>query len=257
MRIILNADGFGHSDDTVRATIECFHSGALSSATIVAKMPATPQAIEFAQKHPEFSFGVHLAFTNDGISAPMSEPRSIPALLNGGGSLLAPQRLRWLALRNKLPADQLEKEISAQISFIRDQGISVSHVDSHGEMHKFRPFVNALVNVLPRFGIKRVRSAQDTYMRKPFKGPTFWAGSFWRRRIMSRFITTDHFFAPTNLPDARAMQDWMPPVTDESIEVGARPGYSDEWRSAERQAVQSFAARALKSGHHFITWNQL
>jgi chitin disaccharide deacetylase len=257
MRIILNADGFGHSDDTVRATIECFHSGALSSATIVPKMPASQLAIDFAQKHPEFSFGVHLVFTSDAAPASISDPKTIPALVNGDGSFLPPQRLRWLALRNKLPADQLEKEISAQIGVIRDHGISISHVASHADLHKFRPFVNALVNVLPRFGIKRVRSVQDTYIRKPFKSPTFWVGSFWRRRIMNRFITTDHLFLPGKLSDARAMHDWMPPVTDESIEVGAHPGYLEDWPNAERQSLQSFASRAVKAGHHLITWNQL
>ena len=257
MRIILNADDFGISDETVKATIECFHSGALTSATIMPKMPATAEALEFAAKHPEFSFGVHLTFVCDTVEAPISDPKSIPALVNDQGRFLPSQRVRLLALRNKLPGDQLEKEITAQIAFIRDHNISISHVDSHGHLHKFRPFVNALATVLPRFGIKRVRSAQDTYIRKPFKSPTFWVGSFWRRRIMSRFITTDHMFMPTNLSDARSMQDWMPPVTDESIEVGGHPGYSEDWRNAERQALQSFASRAIQAGHHFITWNQL
>ncbi len=257
MRIILNADDFGQDDETVKATIECFQRGALTSATIMPKMPATPLAIEFARKHPEHSFGVHLTFVTNGIEAPLSDPSSIPALVDGNGLFLPSQKVRLLALRNKLPVDQIEKELAAQIGFVRDQGISVSHIDSHGHLHKFRPFVSALSSILPRFGIKRVRTAQDIYIHKPIKSPTYWIGPFWRRRIMNRFITTDHLFMPTNLGDARAMQDWLPPLTDESIEVGGHPGYSEDWRNAERQALQSFASRAVEAGHHLITWNQL
>jgi predicted glycoside hydrolase/deacetylase ChbG (UPF0249 family) len=257
MRIILNADDFGLDLDTVNATIECFQCGALTSATIMPKMPATQLALDYAAKHPEFSFGVHLTFVTDTVEAPLSDPKSLPALTNDRGVFLPSQRLRVLALRNKLPADQLEREITAQIGFVRDHGISVSHVDSHGHLHKFRPFVNALARVLPKFNIKRVRTAQDTYIRKPFRSPTFWVGPFWRRRIMDRFITTDHLFMPTNISDARAMQDWMPPVTDESIEVGGHPGFTEDWRNAERQALQSFARRAVEAGHHLITWNQV
>jgi len=257
MRIITNADDFGQDDDTVNATIECFQRGALTSATIMPRMPATQRAIDYAKNHPEFSFGVHLTFVTNGIEAPLSDPKTIPALVDDKGLFLPSQRVRFLALRNKLPIDQIERELTAQISFVRDCGISVSHVDSHGHLHKFRPFVEALTNVLPRFGIKRVRSAQDLYIKKPLKSPTFWIGPFWKRRIMSRFITTDHLFMPTSIGDARSMQDWMPPVTDESIEVGGHPGFAEDWRNAERQALQSFATRATTAGHHMITWNQL
>jgi predicted glycoside hydrolase/deacetylase ChbG (UPF0249 family) len=257
MRIILNADDFGHSDDTVQATIECFQRGALSSATIIPGMPATARAIEYAIKHPEFSFGVHLCLATGAMTAPLSQAKQIPALVDDNGGFLPLQRLRLLALRNKLPVDQIERELTAQIGFVRDQGISISHVDSHGHLHKFRPFVEALTNVLPKFGIKRVRTAQDTYIRKPLRSPTFWFGPFWRGRIMNRFITTDHLFMPTSIGDARAMQDWMPAVTDESMEVGGHPGFAEDWRNAERQALQSFASRAMTAGHHMITWNQL
>jgi predicted glycoside hydrolase/deacetylase ChbG (UPF0249 family) len=36
LRIILNADDFGASDEAVRATVECFERGGLTSATIMA-----------------------------------------------------------------------------------------------------------------------------------------------------------------------------------------------------------------------------
>ena len=40
LQLVVNADDFGQSDDTVDATIECFEAGALTSATLMAGMPA-------------------------------------------------------------------------------------------------------------------------------------------------------------------------------------------------------------------------
>jgi predicted glycoside hydrolase/deacetylase ChbG (UPF0249 family) len=160
-------------------------------------------------------------------------------------------------LRNKLPLDEIEREMTAQLAFLRDCQVPISHVDSHGHLHKFGPFVKVLEKVLPKFGIQRVRTAQNVYMRKPLKSPTFWIGPFWRRRIMDRFITTDHFFMPTCMSDAHSMQGWMPPVTNGTIEVGGHPGYGEQWRQAERQALQLFAASAREAGHQLITWSQL
>ncbi len=220
MRIIINADGFGWDERSVEAAIECFVLGAPSSATIVASRPGTAQAIEYASRHPEFSFGVHLVL--------------------GGRSQGA-----------------LEREMSQQINAVAGQGISVSHVDSAGQLHTQATAVAALCRVLPGLHIKRVRSAPDTYMTRPGRVAGYWFNPARRRRIHNSFITTDRLCLPSDLADVHAMQGWMPAVTDESLEVGVRPGYEDECANAERQAVQSFARRALEAGHHLITWNQL
>ena len=45
MRIIINADDFGCSSDTVLATIDCFERELLASATIMVNMPASAEAI--------------------------------------------------------------------------------------------------------------------------------------------------------------------------------------------------------------------
>ncbi|MGH8503213.1 MAG: carbohydrate deacetylase [Gammaproteobacteria bacterium] len=257
MRIILNADDFGQDEDTLKATIECFQRGALTSATIMPRMPATRQAIKYAKKHPEFSFGAHLTFVSDGVESPLSDPKTIPNLVDGDGLFLPSQKVRILALCGKLPLDQIEREMTAQLAFLRDHGVSISHVDSHGHLHKFRPFVKVLGKVLPKFGIKRVRTVQNVYLRKLFGSPTYWMGPIWRQRIMNGFITTDHFFTPTSVLDARLMHGWMPAATSGATEIGVHPGYAEEWRNEERQALQAFAAIAREAGHHLITWGQL
>src|SRR5436190_2722497 len=101
MRIITNADDFGQDDDTVAATIECFERGALTSATIMPKMPATQRAIEYARSHAQFSFGVHLTFVRENERTPESPicaGGEIPALVDPDGRFPDSDKVRWQAL---------------------------------------------------------------------------------------------------------------------------------------------------------------
>lgn len=256
MRIIINADDFGVSDEAVQGTVECFERGGLTSATIMAKMPATAGAIDYAKSHPQFSFGVHLTYTSDGPETPMSDPKDIPDLAPNG-QFRETLQVRVMAIMNRIPIDQIERETIAQITFLRDQGVKISHVDSHCHVHKFGPFIRALRNVLPSFGITKVRIAQDTYLRKHLKSPTFWYGLIWRRRIRKHFVSTEHMFMPSCLADARQMVNIIPRLKGGTIEVGVHPGYSEDWRDAERAGAQQFAKAARAAGHQLIAWDDL
>ena len=93
-KVITNADDFGYSADTVRATIECFERGALTSATIMANMPATQEAVRYAAAHPELSFGAHLTFVGgDGGERPLLEAGQIPHLVDAQGGFLTPEHI--------------------------------------------------------------------------------------------------------------------------------------------------------------------
>lgn len=78
--IIANADDFGYDQDSTLATIDCFRAGALTSATIMPKMPATKMAIKFACANPQHAYGVHLTFVRDTLECPVADPRP-----GGGG----------------------------------------------------------------------------------------------------------------------------------------------------------------------------
>ena len=259
MRIILNADDFGLDDDTVAATVECFEAGALTSATIMPKMPATARAIEYARANPRFSFGAHLTFVADTVERPFSAPADIPALVRPDGRFIGSNDLRMRALLDKAPVDEIEREMAAQIQFLLGQGVRLSHVDSHGHLHKFKPFVVAMRRVLPRFGIRRVRTAQDVYLQRPLKSPTYWLGGIWRRRIRRHFVTTDHLFMGNSPEDARQLAQGalLPLLRGATIEVGVHPGRAEPWRDEEREAALSFAPRAAEAGHRLVTWNEL
>jgi predicted glycoside hydrolase/deacetylase ChbG (UPF0249 family) len=252
MDLIVNADDFGASEDTVRATIACFEAGALTSATIMPGMPAARLAFDYARAHPEFGYGVHLTFVTDGVERPLADPAEIPALLGPDGRFLPTGRARRLALLRRLPVDQIARELEAQIAFVRDHGVPLSHVDSHRHMHKLGPFREALRRVLPRFGITRVRNVQDVWLGRPLRSPTYWLGPLWRRALMRRFTTTEHFYMPPG-EDGTWPERLLAAVEPlrGSLEVGLHPG-----RGGEGEAAVALAERA-RDRHRLISWKEL
>ncbi len=259
MRIVLHADDFGASPDTVRATIECFEQGALTSASIMPAMPATGEAVAFARAHPELDMGVHLTFVGDGDERPLSQPDEIPGLVDDRGRFLPTRSMRLRALAGRLPVDQIERELVAQVDAVREQGVEISHVDSHRHLHKLPSFREALVRALPPLGIRRVRAVQDVFLRKPLRSPTYWLGPRWQRGLTKAFSTTDHMYMPTSAGDEgweQALAAIVRGLDGETLEVGVHPGYGD-WRDGERVSVLAFAAIARADGHEFVSWREL
>jgi predicted glycoside hydrolase/deacetylase ChbG (UPF0249 family) len=255
LQLIVNADDFGQSDDTVDATIECFAAGALTSATLMAGMPATDRALAFAREHPELGFGAHLTFSADPAEHPLADPELVPCLLGYDGKLLSTRELRMRALLGRLVPQQLEREIEAQVRAIQEAGVTVSHVDSHRHLHKFAPFRAALTRALPRLGIRRVRAVQDVYLRRPLASPTYWLGRRWRVSIRRAFETTEHFFMPSkeDRPWGKAVSQLVAALGAGSLEVGVHPGFEEGWRDRDRLAALELA-RSLPGGVKLVDW---
>lgn len=259
MRIVVNADDFGASVETVAATIQCLETGTVTSATIMPTMPAADEALAYARERSDRSFGVHLTFVGDGEERCASVPGDVSALVDEEGRFPRARPVRLRALLHRLPVAQIEREIAAQLALVRDGGVSISHVDSHRHLHKLAPFRQALIRVLPRFGIDRVRTVQDVYLSRPRAGATYWVGSFWRRPLRRAFRTTDHFYMPASTGDLRWADELLRrigPLPGPTIEVGVHPG-PEGWRADERRSAERLAAAAPELGHELVTWRAI
>ena len=259
MRIVVNADDFGASLETVQATIASFERGALTSATIMVTMPAASEALAFARSHPEHSFGVHLTFVGDGVERPESDPVQIPGLVDDRGFLRSTRSVRLRGLIGTLSVAQIEREVEAQLGLAREHGIPISHVDSHRHLHKLGPFREALRRVLPGFGVTRVRNVQDVFLQRPLRAATYWIGPLWRRRLMSAFMTTEHFYMPASTGDVDWAQQLLSRLEglDGSLEVGVHPGLDEDWRREEAASAQAFALGARERGHALVSWGEV
>ncbi len=254
VRIIINADDFGFDTDTVAATVAAFEQGHLTSASIMVQMPATSLAFAYARTRRDLSFGVHLTFVCDTVEAPVSAVSAVPSLVRPDGRFMPSNRVRLLALRNRLPVAEIAREIEAQLALARDNGIGITHVDSHGHLHKYRPFRRALEQVLPRFGIRRVRRVQNLFIRRPWRSPTYWMHPLWGRQLLRRFATTGHFFMPATAGDSNWADALLRLPLPGTVEVGLHPGRVEAWRASEAAAAAELARLARDGRHRLVTW---
>ena len=129
----------------------------------------------------------------------------------------------------------------------RGRGCRVSHVDSHRHVHKLPVVQDALARALTGFGIRRVRTVQDIYLRRPTMSPTYWVGARWGRMLTRRFATTAHFYMPTSAGDT----DWHAPLLGVVGRLGSESlaGGRASWRPGGVAGVRArLDARVRGSG---------
>lgn len=263
MKVILHADDFGYDKDTTQATIELLECGALTSATIMPTMPAAGEAIAYAATHKRFSFGVHLTFV-DGLKPALQKEGS--TLLDVNGLFYPSNDVRKEAVKLALKKEDIVEESLAQIEIVKKGGVEISHLDSHGHLHKFPSFLAALPEIKKRSGIERVRRVQNVFLNKPGLSPTSILNKCFDWRIAHTCCTTDYFYMSANNMEtgwADALLEKMGRLSQDAIiEVGVHPGHADteeeRWRIAEYRDMVDFAEKVRKQGkHQIITWKDV
>jgi len=258
-QLIINADDFGFSEDTVAATIELFNKGLLTSATMMPNMPVFDKASEYALQHPEFSFGLHLCLSDE---IPVTDPKLIPSLVNSEG-LLWPTRELWKrSFLQRLSKKELYLEIEAQLIGISSAGIEISHIDGHGHVHKIPQIVSVLKKLMRKYNIGAIRRTQNIYHKKTehsFLGRTYNA---LLDHCLSRCgKTTQYFLMVAGVLDNSDGSWWANSIRKLSAgrtEIGVHPGYEDSWRILETKPLLSDGGRAVEANNiQLITYRDL
>ena len=128
--LILHADDLGVAHSVNEASVRALASGSVSSASIMVPCPWLLEVAAIARQYPDFDLGLHLTLTAEweqykwnGVSA----SSAIPSLLNEEGYFYDNTN----DVRLKGNAEEIRKEIQAQIDLARKVGIHPTHLDSH------------------------------------------------------------------------------------------------------------------------------
>lgn len=262
MKVILHADDFGYDKDTLEATIDCFERGALTSCSVMVNSEATEEALEYISQHPEISCGVHLTYV-DGFK-PVLPAKEIPSLVDKNGEFLPSNAVRKLAMMLQLPKKEVIAESQAQIDKLEAAGVKVSHLDSHGHLHKFLSILWS-IKYLKVSGkpVRKVRASQNVYVVRPtWKSPVYWVNKYFNWYLKHTFKNPDYFYMSANNIDtgwADGILEQMDKLPQDAIiEIGVHPGHKEEWRQHEYDDIIEFSTKLRTSSkHQIINWNQV
>lgn len=159
--VIVHADDFGETVEITEGICRGIAAGVVTSTTVMVNMPGTAEALRRApQLARDASFGVHLNLCE---GKPLTRGASFT---DENGDFLRKRALAARAVAGKLSLTELEAEVAAQVGMLRDAGIRISHLDGHKHLHQLPIVCEAVANVLPRFGIERVRVTRIGSWRK-------------------------------------------------------------------------------------------
>ena len=128
--IILHVDDVGMAHASNRGAIESMENGVASSFSLMMPCPWIPEMAHYLKDHPEADSGLHLTLTSEWKKyrwPPLSGAAQVPGLVDAEDCL-------WhtvAQVMQKASADEVEREIRAQIHRAERLGINITHLDSH------------------------------------------------------------------------------------------------------------------------------
>lgn len=128
--LILHVDDAGMSWDSNQGVIQSMEKGVANSVSVMMPCPWVPDFVHYLKQHPHVDAGLHLTLTSEWDNyrwGPLSGKSATPGLVDTEGAL-------WSSVEQVVKnssAEEVEKEIRAQLARAREMGFEPTHLDSH------------------------------------------------------------------------------------------------------------------------------
>jgi predicted glycoside hydrolase/deacetylase ChbG (UPF0249 family) len=163
---------------------------------------------------------------------------------------------------------QIRREFEAQLAIARDHGLKATHADSHQHVHMNPAIFRLLEELLPRFGIDRLRRSREAF-HSFVLGPDLpevmrrnnlakWALLRWRAAGLDPALaTTDDFFGVlySGAVTKRAMLSLLRAAAPgRSLEICIHPGFPApaSVRDYPRPGYNAFISAAARQTEHDV-----
>lgn len=128
--LILHVDDAGMSYDSNEGAANSITKGAANSVSVMMPCPWVPGFVHYMKAHPGMDAGLHLTLTSewgDYRWGPLAGKANVPGLVDTEGAM-------WSNVEDVVKhasADEVDKEIRAQLERARTMGFEPTHLDSH------------------------------------------------------------------------------------------------------------------------------
>jgi hypothetical protein len=145
--VIFHVDDVGMSLDGNHGAIEAMEKGVATSCSVMMTCPWVPGYFHYLKDHPNTDAGLHLTLTSEWKDyrwGPLSGKPAVPGLVDREGAM-------WASVEDVVKnatADEVEKEIRAQVERALQMGFKPTHMDSHmGTLFATPAFIQRYVKV--------------------------------------------------------------------------------------------------------------
>jgi len=235
--LVINADDFGLCDGVNRGIAKAHTEGVLTSATIMANMPAAEEAVKIAKQLPSLGVGVHL---NLSAGRPLSGDSGAELVGDSGEFIHSPAKLWFLSVVSGGIRDAIRAELKAQIQWVMDNGIRPTHLDSHKHIHNFPVIFHMVCDMARQFNIAAIRNSFEPKAVLKMPWPLLGEGGRQRTRLLRhcarinrlqnrRFFKTGALFgiAHTGRIDVSFFKSVAMYNAVQTAEVMTHPGFTD------------------------------
>lgn len=279
--VIFNADDFGLCPEVNKGVALAHDKGVVTSASLLAAGDAFAEAVELARARPALDLGVHLALTQ---TRPVLPPEEVPSLVGEDGRF-APTWRAFAAryLSGRVNRREIEAEWRAQIARVKNEGLSISHLDSHQHLHMLPGILPIAARLAGEFGIGAIRyprqrsreeveSGGGRAVRRWAEGAALQGACRLAAGMLRRngLLTCDGFrgFAEAGAWDATALARTVSTIGPGVTEIGCHPGIDDgigerfpwgyHWERELAALTSDELAAALRTtGAETITYREL
>ncbi len=145
--LIIHADDLGVSHSENEASIQALEYGSVSSASIMVPTPWFPEIAAYAQAHPKADLGLHITLTSEWKNlkwTTVAGKETVPELINHNGFMFSAVD----SVLRSSNAEEIEKELRAQIERAKQFGVDFTHFDSHmGTLYAKPDFMKVLIKL--------------------------------------------------------------------------------------------------------------
>ena len=157
-QLIINADDFGLCESVNQGIIECLQYGIVTDLSFMINLDEFNSSSGLLKKIGKTSVGFHLNLT---LGKSILGARS--NLANEYGDYFDFKTLIKKIILMEIRPDDITCEIKSQIDFLLKNGFSISHVDSHRNIHLLPNIMKPLKKIMKEYALNK-------YIRMPSEG---------------------------------------------------------------------------------------
>lgn len=236
-KIIINADDYGYNDTVTDGIYEAFMQDLITDTTILANGYSFKRAVQYIHNNKEFAkrIGVHLNLTQGSpISENIKKNKKFVTDNRFNGFFL--NKRRCILLLSKRDKEDIYEELSAQIEKILNEGIEITHVDSHHHMHIKPNVLKIIISVCKKYGITKIRIHKNMQSTTKMKNLYYKILNYYIRK--NGFISTNYFCALKHYH----------PIENSMIEIMVHPELNDSNVIIDRDRTEFIDGVRLISG---------